>query len=60
VRQREFLLAFGGAVTAWPLMVRAQPSPSVIGFLATTTLDDFAGYSVTIFLAASMTSGGEA
>src|SRR6516225_5143795 len=41
IRRRE-LIALGGATVAWPLVGRAQqPVMPIVGFLGTTTPDDF-------------------
>jgi putative ABC transport system substrate-binding protein len=42
IRRRELIAALGGATVAWPLVGRAQqPAMPVVGFLGTTTPDDF-------------------
>jgi putative tryptophan/tyrosine transport system substrate-binding protein len=42
MRRRDFTKAVVGSVAAWPLAVHAQqPAMPVVGFLGTTTPDDF-------------------
>ena len=43
MRRRDFIKGVSGSAITWPLTARAQqPALPVVGFLGTTTPDDFA------------------
>jgi putative ABC transport system substrate-binding protein len=43
MRRRDFIKVVAGSAMTWPLAARAQqPALPVVGFLGTTTADDFA------------------
>ena len=41
MRRRDFIKVIAGSATAWPVTARAQQPMPVIGYLGTTTADDF-------------------
>src|SRR5215218_6827012 len=42
IRRREFIFTLGGAAAAWPLTVRAQSKPTLIGMLGSGFADSSA------------------
>ena len=40
MRRRDFIKAIAGSAVVWPLTVRAQQSPTVIGFFRSTRAEE--------------------